>query len=61
MDAPRARLGGKRGEKPGDGEGKVGDVWERRGRLSCLSQHRHAAVPRNPSSERGSASLSPWL
>ena len=25
------------------------------------SKHRHAAVPRNPSSKRGTASLSPWL
>lgn len=41
--------------------GGGGGVRETGGTLGCLSQHRHAAVPRNPSSKRGTASPSPWL
>lgn len=58
-DAPRERL---RERNPG------AENWGKRRRRrcegdskDCLSQHRHAAVPRNPSSKRGTASLSPWL
>lgn len=31
------------------------------GTLGCLSQHHHTAAPRNPSSKRGTASLSTLL
>lgn len=58
-DAPREWL---RERNPG------AENWGKRRRRrcegdsrDCLNQHRHAAVPRNPSSKRGTASPSPWL
>lgn len=59
VEAPRERLGERNlGAENGRRrmcERETGET------LGCLSQHRHAAVPRNPSSKSGTASLSPWL
>lgn len=52
---PHKRLRERGREKEREGRGGEG-----RGEAS-LSQHHHAAVPRNPSSKRDTASLNPWL
>lgn len=57
-DALNSRLGEKAWGQRAEGGRRCEKTGET---LGCLSQHHHTAVPRNPSSKRDTASLSPWL